>query len=246
MGGTYGETVLSGQNAEVTAPIVVDEYGAGQGDGKNRKTSPGRTRRSVQTNGTNSRNQRRNHIDGYNALDEMEDESDATTSGGEWDAGDDDDVDEHVANDEEDEDVDMSDDGPSAEEDEDYAGQQSLVVSLRYHKRHGGEDTRDSIKVDRNLDARLIDTSIDSPVLLKSERIANGQVPLASNHPLLPPLSKAADLPMPIDSVTTHHNGQLHDLANGLSPVSSQPIESSFQPADKDRSRDQDASTHTL
>lgn len=76
------------------------------------------------------------HIDGYNSLDEMDDESDASSSGGDWDGGDDDE-DVVLADDvdEEDEDAEMSDsdDGQDGE-DGDLAGKGSLVVSLRYQK----------------------------------------------------------------------------------------------------------------
>lgn len=67
----------------------------------------------------------------------MEDESDATMSGGEWDGGDDDeDVDDNIIDDEEDEDADMSESGESADElIHELAGRPSLVVSLRYPKK---------------------------------------------------------------------------------------------------------------
>ena len=82
--------------------------------------------------------ERRKHIEGYNALDDMEDESDASMSGGEWDGGDDDEVEDNVVDDEEDDDADMSESGRSVDELEDeLATQPSLVVSLRYHPRHG-------------------------------------------------------------------------------------------------------------
>ena len=81
--------------------------------------------------------ERRKHIEGYNALDDMEDESDASTSGGEWDGGDDDEVDDNIVDDEEDDDADMSESGRSVDElDDEVAFQPSLVVSLRYHPKH--------------------------------------------------------------------------------------------------------------
>lgn len=87
--------------------------------------------------------QSRNHIEGYNALDEMEDESDASSSGGDWDAADDDEVDEQIVDDEDEEDADMSDDEESVADEEDNVKPKnksrgrpsSLVVSLRYQKK---------------------------------------------------------------------------------------------------------------
>ena len=63
------------------------------------------------------------------SLGSMNDESDVTSSGGEWEGGDDEDPDEAMDDDEddEDEDIEMSD-----EQDP----QQSLIVSLRYLKSH--------------------------------------------------------------------------------------------------------------
>ena len=99
-----------------------------------------RARGSALRNATNNRS--RNHIEGYNALDDMDDESDATSSGAEWDGGDDEEADGHVAEDEDDEDVDMSDTGDSADEaDYDHVKRKSLVVSLKYHKTPGSHGT---------------------------------------------------------------------------------------------------------
>lgn len=82
------------------------------------------------------RNRPRKHIDGYNALDELEDESDATSSAGEWDGGDDDEVEDHVVDDDDDDDADMSGSGASIDEQEDdLAIKQSLMVSLSYRRK---------------------------------------------------------------------------------------------------------------
>ena len=87
---------------------------------------------------------RRAHIDGYNALDEMEDESDATSSGNEWDGGnDDDDVHDNLGDDDDDEE--MSDDEIEANETVE-GGKQSLLVSFRYQK--GKKSTTPGLTVD--------------------------------------------------------------------------------------------------
>ena len=100
--------------------------------------SSGRPRRSAYKNGDSQQPRGRQHIAGYNSVDDMEEESDATSSGGEWEGGDDNDVDDNTAEDEDDADVDISEDNASiADEEESVDGcgpTCSLVVSLRYQK----------------------------------------------------------------------------------------------------------------
>ena len=62
----------------------------------------------------------------------MDEESDATSSGNEWEGGDEDEHDDHIDDEEEDEDVDMSDNSGAEEGEDDL--RQSLVISLRYTK----------------------------------------------------------------------------------------------------------------
>ena len=101
----------------------------------------------VRTRGGSSRNsagqslQSRARIDQYNAIDRMDEESDATSSGGEWDGGDDDDdeVDDH-GGDGDDDDTNMSDDNISDGLEEVHTNftngkRDSLVVSLRYRQK---------------------------------------------------------------------------------------------------------------
>lgn len=102
--------------------------------------STARPRRSTYKNGISQKPRGRQHIEGYNSVDDTEGESDATSSGGEWEGGDDDDVDDNIVNGEDDADVDMSDDDASIAEEEEhgegYDRRRSLVVSLRYQKNH--------------------------------------------------------------------------------------------------------------
>lgn len=129
MGGTYGETVLSGKQEQHHQTYGGD----GTKDDGDQPLPRTRTRGSAPHNPTNNRS--RKHIEGYNALDDMDDESDATSSGVGWDGGDDEDVDGHIAEDEDEEDVDMSDTGDSAEEaDYDQVEKRSLLVTLKYRK----------------------------------------------------------------------------------------------------------------
>ena len=133
MGGTYGETMLTGQHDNREAPPVGGNDVAADVN-EEQPVSTGRARRSASGTGVQGGRKGREHIPGYNQVDEMDDESDATSSGGEWEGGDDD-VDEKVIDDEDDDDADMSDDEVSVdEEDEEIdVGKPSLVVSLRYH-----------------------------------------------------------------------------------------------------------------
>ena len=90
----------------------------------------GRPRRAAQQNRIKAKPVSRKHTEGYDSLESMDDESEATSSGNEWDGGDEDEPDDNIDDEEEDEDVDMTDNSGTEEEDDDP--QQSLVVSLRY------------------------------------------------------------------------------------------------------------------
>ncbi len=128
----------SGQHDDREHPVA--EEMDGNDVTEEQPVSTARPRRSAYKNGVSQKPRGRQHIEGYNSVDDMEDESDATSSGGEWEGGNDDDIDDHIVDDEDDADVDMSDDGASvAEEGDDgqgYGRRRSLVVSLRYQKSH--------------------------------------------------------------------------------------------------------------
>ena len=135
----YGETRLSkGYNYEVevdAGTISADAMHDTDGAATTRTRSRGAAQLPQIRGG-------RKHIEGYNVLDEMDDESDASMSGGEWDGVDDDeDIDDNIVEDEEDEDADMSESGESAEEGVDeLASRPSLVVSLRFPKKHAASE----------------------------------------------------------------------------------------------------------
>ncbi|QDS70021.1 hypothetical protein FKW77_003669 [Venturia effusa] len=117
MGGMYGESLLSG-HAEIDGASVTEGYS----DASER---PGRPTRASRRGDSNGRIKPRKHIEGYNSLDELEDEEDAMSSGHDWDAGDEDDLDDNL-----DEDGEEVSDGS---EDEDLEPK-SLIVTLRYGK----------------------------------------------------------------------------------------------------------------
>ena len=166
IGGVYGESALSGNNVIQEDDTIHQEAGDDINEVDGEPVSRTRMRGLGQLP---TARQQRKHIEGYNALDELEDESDASSSGGEWDGGEDDEVEDNIIDEEEDDDADMSRSEASADE-EDISGQQSLVVSLRYQKKQkpsGVEDVHQEgdTKFDRirNADAET----------LKHERIYN-------------------------------------------------------------------------
>ncbi|KAI9826899.1 MAG: hypothetical protein M1832_005838 [Thelocarpon impressellum] len=154
-GGTYGETMLSGQTSERATPGVIgqeefeaagEEAAGEEVEGAEATAQSGRPRRSRLRQELNGRSSGGGgeHIPGYNSLDEMDDEEDAASSGADDYAGEEDDE-ADVNDDDADEDEDITGD-----EDEDEKGDgrgsrdRSLVVQLRYQKKDGEEDVKDT------------------------------------------------------------------------------------------------------
>ena len=136
-GGTYGEATSSGKQVATQHSRTGGLDGAEDDEieDEDEPVSRGRPRRAAQQNKVKAKSLTANHTKGYDSLGSMDDESDATSSGNEWDGGDEDEPDEHVDDEEEDEDIDMSDISGAEEEEEEVDDvQQSLVVSLRYKK----------------------------------------------------------------------------------------------------------------
>lgn len=144
--------MLSGQHESTEMPETNENHSAETGGEE--IISRGRTRGSAYRNGV-THSQPRKHIEGYNALDEMDDESDASSSGGDWDGADDDEVDDIIVDDEDEDDADMSDDEASVANDEESPKEdfhdhpKSLMVSLRYRKNVDNP----SANVDGNFDS---------------------------------------------------------------------------------------------
>lgn len=120
--------MLSGQQVITERPNLRGLDGAH--DDELRPESRGRPRRIAQQNGVESVPRSRRYTKGYNSLDSMDEESDATSSGREWADGDDEELDDRM--DDEDEEVETSDN--EVFEGEGASVQQSLMVSLRYKK----------------------------------------------------------------------------------------------------------------
>ena len=125
IGGAYGERMHSGQITNQPTPAEGEYDGSELSDARARQR--GRTTRSGGPHQANGWSEERKHIAGYNELDEMDDEDDAMSSGGEWDGGDDDDdVDDRLD--------DQEEDGEVSSDEEDDLEPKSLVVKLRYPK----------------------------------------------------------------------------------------------------------------
>jgi hypothetical protein len=138
VGGAYGETILSGRNTGRTTPAFGAGDGSASGDERVEMTATGRPRRSGLRKEVNGWTKGGDHIAGYNSVDEMDDEEEASSSGTDDYGADDDEVDIASEDDNEisDEDTDMDDaDGSGLRKGK------SLVVSLRYGRLSGKQST---------------------------------------------------------------------------------------------------------
>lgn len=131
-GGMYGETVTSGVHMSNVA--VREEHGSGVDDeDEDADITSRRPRRAAANNGRNARREGANHIDGYNTLDELDNEDDDIS---EQDYGDDEE-DGHVPvetgpDDDEDDDEALTADDDDMDVDDvgGYGTKKSLVVVL--------------------------------------------------------------------------------------------------------------------
>lgn len=114
VGGAYGETMLTGRRADTDR----------ENDGEGQDVPNGTSRRTRTSGSSDGPAHPHNHIEGYNSIDEMDDEPDAASSGDDYDAADGGD---NFGDDEE-----MSDEQAMDEEDMDI--RPSLVVQLKYGK----------------------------------------------------------------------------------------------------------------
>jgi hypothetical protein len=150
IGGAYGESILSGQRdpEQISISGAIDDM---EDEDMDPAAARLRARRAADPKAASGKSKRKAHIEGYNALDEMDDESDALSSGGEWDGDEDEDdnanididIDDHDDHD----DADMSGSDSAADDDDELAAndapsRQSLVVSLRYQKKHTPEPAK--------------------------------------------------------------------------------------------------------
>ncbi|KAI9784950.1 MAG: hypothetical protein M1839_001146 [Geoglossum umbratile] len=130
VGGAYGETILSGRNTGRTTPAFGVTDGSASGEEQAEPTAPGgRPRRSGLRKEINGWAKGGDHIAGYNSVDEMDDEEEATSSGSDEYGADDDEVD--IASEEDNEVSDVDTDMEDADSNRPRKSK-SLVVSLRY------------------------------------------------------------------------------------------------------------------
>ena len=163
-GGTYGRTMLGGQQ-DGTEHAGIGEMDAAEDD-EDGPRSRGRPRRAAQQNRSNVKAFSRKHTKGYDSLGSMDDESDATSTGNEWDGGDEDEPDDNIDDEDEDEDIDMSDESKAEDEEDDP--RQSLVFTLSNVKRRQSPASQDT----RNGPAVSEDHGI-SPVTISSFKKAS-------------------------------------------------------------------------
>lgn len=124
-GGAYGETMLSGHHDHGHAPSINGLDGVGEDD------STRRSGRATRNKGRRTRPR----AEGDSSTEGMNDESDATSSGQEWDGGYDDEGEDHAddGTEEEEMDEDISEEDELAM-DEGQVQPRSLVVTLRYSR----------------------------------------------------------------------------------------------------------------
>ena len=146
VGGGYGQSLLNGQHENDAIPANGGAEGGPSGEGQ--QYIDDRPQRTGLRNGV-GRNARRSHNKDYRSYDGTGDDSDAQSSGEEWDGGDDeeDDVDEeHMPEDDDDDDDDVDGDLEMSEDeigstkvlnhwDDEKQRHGSLVVSLKYQRK---------------------------------------------------------------------------------------------------------------
>lgn len=177
IGGTYGESTLTGQRGDSLLPT--DEGSKGEHHGEEEHLRNSRPHRSGLRNGVLRK--ARSTYGSYGSYDGADEDSDARSSGEEWNGGgdeDDDDVEEdQIAEDDDEEDVDMSEDdiGVAEVSDQDGDPQQgrgSLVVSLRYQP-----------KPSQGPDGRMIDLQSVSSNKISEQPPVNNVIPAQKAQP---------------------------------------------------------------
>ncbi|OCK84796.1 hypothetical protein K432DRAFT_344432 [Lepidopterella palustris CBS 459.81] len=215
LGGLYGESLLSGQTTMERPSPATGEYERSEASEGPVPTHSRSTRARAKT--ANDWPNERKHIEGYNSIDEIDDEEDASTSGGEWEGGDEDD--DVAAQMDVDEDEDEDNQSDEVEDDEvEEKTNRSLVITLRY--RPGSNpctDIQDEITVKPS-------TSI--PSMTMSESMLNGSAGVAS--------STSFSVHLPVQA--PQHVSKI--VANGVpfhgAPVQAPAIAAPLSPADAD------------
>lgn len=217
-GGAYGETMLSGQQDDQGLLAANTYDGQGESDEEGAITR-GRTRGKSSRNGLGQNLRSRNRINNYNAVDAMDDESDATSSGGEWEGGDDDDdAEEQGALEDSDEDTAMSDNNSDIHGELDTDRHGSLIVSLRYQQKKGQH-------LDTTAQASKSETPANQP---RSPQLSNG------HHEEPAELIKEGPVRDQISSTIMGEPAKGPGLANGISDVAFQPKQTDYSHSSND------------
>jgi len=187
VGGLYGETLHSGQTSTGRASPATENYQRSEASEEPPVAPGNRSTRSSRRVGANGWTRGGSHIEGYNSVDEMDDEDEATSSGAEWEGGDEDEPDE------------MDDDMDEDDEDKDHFEEdepRSLIVKLRYRKGSSAisishPEVHQSIR-------QSLQVPISTPLIKVSPPIST------TNYDKLPLV--ASDVPMNINGVQANVN----------------------------------------
>jgi hypothetical protein len=193
--GLYGETLLSGQATAEAASPATGDYERSDASGDQASTNGRATRAAKEF--SNSGGRGRKHIETYNSVDEMDDEDDATSSGGEWDGEDEDEKADQMDVDEDEEEESESEDGEP----------KTLVVRLRY----GKGSTKPTVPP----------TAIKSPELPPSGSGVHSSLPAGPSAPPTAPVEST--VPPPQETSNIVPNGS---IIHQERPVVSAPQES--------------------
>ena len=238
-GGAYGESMLSG-HADPTEIHAISGVDGADEDEEEGPISRGRPRRAAQQNGVRPKPRARKHIEGYNSLDSMDDESDAAYSGG-WDGGDDESEDHAEDEEEEEEEEDDDDDDGDIEmsdmeeidiDEEEDKVQQSLVVSLRYMKSHSSPPTEETqgdtaLAKDHSSQPSLLST-MDMSLLSRPPSTQETQYENCNSKNQSQSLSMPSDGSHPSSGQSRRHPSKFSDHAPAP-PISCPPTASSVQ-----------------
>lgn len=157
--------------------------------------------------------------DGTNDLDDMEDESEASSSGAGWDSGKDDDVDDNIMDEEHQEDAEMSDDETSDADlgaDGDPVRKRSLVISLKVPKK--GSQPKTDIENSGKQHERDSQPRTESLHKGNSNHQSSGLVPPAKTTQHTPNGVKAEARPF-VQEAASRQSSFPHPTVNGLQPM---------------------------
>ncbi len=215
LGGMYGESLLSGQGAEEGSQGARDQ--ARSDVSEEHRAANGRSTRSGGNAVANGWAKGEKHIQGYNSVDELDDEEDASSTGEEWNGDEEEDFVDANMEEEDGDEEDFSDDVS----DGDLASRpkRSLVVQLRYSR----PVPQNSTSVPSALPQSSVAASIRPDALATtSEPLANGS---AQNAILVADAGITAEtaqvsLPPPFfPKELVDHQNHLHDTSVELNHV---------------------------